>query len=80
MSTYRVSTYDPADDPDEDGAWTVQLSGVGSWDLREAILELRSRGYSDDLSILVEREVVRGAVDATTGIPGAQRPISGASP
>lgn len=56
MKTYRISTYDPGDTPDEEWGWTVHRSGLPLMGLRAAIRELRGFGYEDDTSILVEEE------------------------
>lgn len=56
MPTYRLSTYDPGDTPEDEWGWTVRETGLTRWQLRGAIREYRGWGYSDDCSILVERE------------------------
>lgn len=55
MSTYRVSAYDPPDEPEESG-WRVVAEGLSLWQIRGPIRELFAQGYDWDLSILVERE------------------------
>jgi hypothetical protein len=58
-ATYRVLSYDPVDDGCQvkgEFNWRVRSAGVRLWGLRQAIRDLRSQGYDDDVSILVERE------------------------
>ncbi len=59
MPTYRVSTWDPGDAPD-DWDWTVVATGLSRWQLRGALRELYGRGYGE-ASILVQREQARAA-------------------
>lgn len=51
---YEVSTWDPDMTPDGDSGWNLRWSGLTRWELRAAIREARSEGYSHP-SILVER-------------------------
>jgi hypothetical protein len=54
--TYRVLVYNVDEDPDEEGRWAERFKGIGKWDLRWAIREMRGEGYDDNVSILVEVE------------------------
>lgn len=54
--TYRLSTRDPGDTPDEEWFWNRRHSGLSLFALRNAIRAARDLGYDDDVSILVERE------------------------
>lgn len=56
LTTYRVSTYDPGDEPDDDWGWTVRWSGLPAWMIRAAVRQALSMGYERQVSILVERE------------------------
>jgi hypothetical protein len=54
--TYSVSTRDPGQSPLDDWAWRVRYRRLPKWSIRQALRELRGRGYENDISILVERE------------------------
>jgi hypothetical protein len=56
--SYRISTYDPIDDDAVRFAcdWHLFAAGLSLWALRAYIRYLRSCGYDDQASILVERE------------------------
>lgn len=55
MPTYCVSTYDSADEPGEDGIWTMVAEGVLLWKLRPILRRLKSQHYSR-VSIAIEEE------------------------
>lgn len=56
MPSYRVSTYDVGDTPDDPWRWSVIARNVTKWGLRAVLRTLYGRGYDRDLSILVARE------------------------
>jgi hypothetical protein len=55
MTTYRISLYDVADDPGQEGDWRIEWAGLSLWGLRRVLRLAYGRGYSE-VSILVERE------------------------
>jgi hypothetical protein len=55
IETYRVSTWDPGDGPEEDFSWNPRFQGLTKWGLRAALRELYGMSYSS-VSVLVERE------------------------
>lgn len=53
--TYRISTRDPGDTPDDEWTWNPRYVGLSLWGLRDAIRTIRGMGY-DPVSYLVEAE------------------------
>jgi hypothetical protein len=56
--TYRVSTRDTGDTPEDEFFWNLRFEGLAKWALRPALRELYGMGYPD-VSVLVEKESPR---------------------
>lgn len=56
--TYRVSTRDTGDTPEDEFFWNLRFEGLTKWGLRAALRELYGMSYSS-VSVLVERESPR---------------------
>ena len=52
---YKVSTYDPNKNSDDEFSWRCRASNCNRWTLRKVLRRLEGEGYDRACSILVER-------------------------